>query len=746
MAPAATSSPTWNVEETPWEPARNLVWESRFTAANGYLGIRGYPEEPFDAGPTCPEVYVSGVFNTADEHADITGGIPELAVVTDFLAADVLLEGKPMRMAPDRVREYSRRLDLRRGLLTRSFVYTEDGRSTRLVFERFADMANPHLAGQSVEVTPLDWSGDVAVRLWLDWAGDERRRNHLRFLHARHMGRDRLLAVTQTSESRIRIGHACRASAWIQQTAPIKPRHLKAEGRLGFGYETHLECNQRSVFDRIVSTYTSRDPETTSVERCCLEDVRALTGGTYGVHRRRHVRTWRRGWKRFDLAIDGPKDDQRALRFAIFHLVQACPQRDASVSIAAKGLTGPGYRGHVFWDTEVFMVPFFVATRPRAARRLLHYRVLTLDGAGRKAAAAGYNGAMFAWESTDTGDETCPPYVPDPKTGEPVRVLTGELQHHIVADIPLAAWRYVMATGDTAFRERQLLMLAVETARFWASRVVWNADPGRYEVPDVIGPDEYHERVDNNVFTNFMAAWNLRLAADEVARMRAVHPRSHLLRWLGVGDEELRRWRAVAESLYLPPPGPDGLLEQYDGFFRLDDLSPEQIHALSAQISDEPENRRMARIHRAQILKQADVVMLMALFPEAYDREARRRNYDYYEPRTTHDSSLSPSVHAIAAADLDRRDEAYDYFRRSAFIDLEDTMGNADAGLHLAAMGGTWQAAVRGFVGLRLDGETPEVRPRLPRAWHGVTMRFRHRRQRYLLEIDGPHARLTPES
>ncbi len=744
MVPPPGTPPTWTVDEAAWGPERNAVWESLLAAANGYLGLRGYPEEPFDAGPTCREIYVAGAFNPGSD------GIPELAPVMDFLAAEIELDGRPVRLAPGRVGEYLRRLDMRRGLVTRSLVYTEEGRSTRLVFERFASLANPHLAGQSIDVTPLDWSGEVTVRLWVDWAGDERRRHHLRLLHVRHMGRDRLLAVATTRETRVRIGHACRASAWVQQAAPPRPGHLFAPGRLGFAYETHLECNQRAVFDRIVSTYTSRDPETTSVERCCLREVRTLEGGTYGVYRRRHVRAWRRRWGRIDLEIDGPEDDQRAVRFAIFHLFQCCSQRDPSVSIAAKGLSGPGYRGHVFWDTEIFIVPMFVAVSPRDARRLLHYRVLTLDGAARKARDAGYEGAMFAWESTDTGDETCPPYVPDPKTGEPVRVLTGDLQHHISADVVYAAWQFVRATGDTTFRERQLLVLAVETARFWAGRVTWQADRGRYEVRGVIGPDEYHEEVDNNVYTNFVAAWNLRLAAQEAARMREVHPRGRLLKRLDVSEDEIERWRAVAEALYVPRPGDDGLLEQYEGFFDLSDPGPEGIRALSAQVSDEPEKERMARIHRAQVLKQADVLMLMVLFPEAYDEAVRRRNWDYYEPRTAHDSSLSPSVHAIAAADLGMPEEAYDYFRRSAFIDLDDTMANTDAGLHMAALGGAWQAVFRGFLGLRLgrdpDAEGLEVRPRLPKAWRGVTARFFHRGRAYRLKVTGSAYEMTHES
>ncbi len=730
------SPPDWVVAEPVWQPERNAVWESCFTVGNGYLGIRGAAEESFDAGPTWPESYVAGVYNPGAD------GVPELAPTAGFMAVEILLGGQALLMAPGRVGRYQRHLDMRRGLLLRQFAYAGDTGATHVAFERFAEMANPHVAGQSVVLKPLDWAGPVTVRLWLDARTRAGRHPHLRLLHGRHMGRDRLLLVTETTETRIRIGHACRVEAWVRQAAPPKPRHVGDGKRLGFEFEVELECNQEARFDRLVATYTSRDPETTSVERCCLEDVRALRGAGYGVHRRRHVRAWKRRWDRADVLIDGPEDDQRAVRFAIFHLVQACPQRNPDVSIAAKGLTGPGYRGHVFWDTEVFMVPLFVATDPPSARHLLEYRVRTLDGARRKARANGYAGAMFAWESTDTGDETCPPYVPDPNTGEPVRVLTGELQHHITADVLYAARQYVAATGDTVFRERELLVLAVEVARFWASRVTHDREAGRYEVRGVIGPDEYHEAVANNAYTNALAVWSLMTAADEVERMREVHARSRLLAGLEVSEAETDRWRNMAAGMARPAIDAEGVLEQHEGFFRLRDVDP---GPLSVQASTEPVEERMLKIQASQVLKQADVLMLPVLMPGWFTREALRANYAYYEPRTTHDSSLSPCIHAIVAADLNRQRDATSYFRRSAMIDLEDTMGNTDTGLHLAAMGGTWQAVVRGFLGLRPGMHPAEARPRLPSSWRRVTLRIQHLGRRFHVEATPDGVRATPE-
>ncbi|KPL12148.1 hypothetical protein AMJ85_01905 [candidate division BRC1 bacterium SM23_51] len=726
------------------------MWESLFTVASGYLGVRGFPEEGLEAGPTLPGIYVAGVF---DPDAD---GVPEIVNVTNFMAVEILLQGQRFELTADRLKDYRRMVDLKRGLLRRALIYRESDRTTRIEFERFVSLSSGHLAGQSVRITPLDWRGEVSVGMWMDARVRNISKPHLRLLHSRHVARDRILLVTETEQTRIRIGHACRTRAWVHQTAPPKPLHVGSGERLGLRYDACLECGQRAVFDRIVATYTSRDTATTSVERCCLQDVRGLEGAAYGVHRRRHVRAWARRWNRVDIRIEGPADDQRALRFAIFHLIQSSPSHDPTVSIAAKGLTGEGYRGHVFWDTEVFMLPFFVCADPPVARRLLQYRHHTLDGARRKARAAGYAGAMFAWESADTGDETTPHYVPDPKTGAPVRVWCGEIEQHVSADIVYAAWKYVLATGDTDFRNNQLLVLAVETARFWASRVWRNRRTGRYEIRDVIGPDEYHEHVNNNAFTNYMAAWNLRLAADEVARIKTGDAAPGALDPPGVTDEEVSRWRTIADAMLLPiglsppgltdrPKGPEAppALEQHEGFFALRDTDP---RSLSALVSLAPEKERMGQIHGAQILKQADVIMLMVLFPDKFPRRVKQRNWAYYEPRTTHDSSLSASTHSIAASDLGLTRKAYEYFRRSAFLDIHDLHKNTDMGLHCAAFGGTWQAVVRGFFGLRTDGPEPTVRPSLPGAWKSASTQIQHRGRRYAIEVSRSAAQVRPIS
>ena len=713
------SDPRWSVVEELWEPGRNQIWESIFTIGNGYLGVRGFPEEAFDAGPSLVGAYVAGVF------APDADGIPEIVNVANVFAVDILLARRRMKLGPDRVREYVRTLDMRRGVLRRSLVYEQDRRSTLIEFERFASLTRPNLVAQQITITPLNWRGRVSVSLLMDAGVRNKSIRHLSVLHSDYAGNETVVLVTRLTRDSVRVAHAFRSQARIRHANRPAAQPAGRGKRIGIGYVADLEVGQKASFERIVATYTSRDNSLKRPEEAALKAVRKSGSLDYEKVLGSHVRGWRRVWDKRDVQIDGPVQDQRAVRFAILQLTQACSRTDARVSISAKALTGEAYRGHAFWDTDIFMLPFFIYNDPAAARRLLEYRYHTLEGARRKARDNGYRGAMFAWESADTGDETCPRYVPDPKTGEPVRVWCGEIEQHISADVVYGGWHYCRATGDDGCRRTMLTEIAVETARFWASRVVWNEASSRYEIHDVIGPDEYHEHVNNNAFTNFMAAWNLRIAAQWAQELAKENPR----RWralaerLHVTPDESQGWAEVAERLYVPFDRRRGIYAQDDAFLGLARVDP---RPLSSRVSTNPENVRMAKIRKSQVLKQADVVTLAALWPDIFPLRVKKACFNYYEPRTTHDSSLSASVHSVVASGLGYRKKAYDYFRLTAAIDLEDRMGNTNEGLHAAAMGGTYQAVLFGFLGFRPDGREPSFRPRLPKQWASVSLKLHH--------------------
>ena len=441
-----------------------------------------------------------------------------------------------------------------------------------------------------------------------------------------------------------------------------------------------------------------------------------------------HREAWARRFDAADVVIEGDPELQLAIRVALFHLM-ASVASEGEAAVGARGLSGSAYRGHVFWDSDVFVLPFLAATHPPAARAVLEYRIRRLPEARAAARRLGRAGARFPWESAGSGEDVTPHHVRSPK-GTIIPNRTGGLEEHIVADIAWAADCYLAWTGDEMFAIGAGRELLVETARYFASRVRRDRD-GRGHIYGVIGPDEYHESVDDNAFTNVMARWNLRRAAE-----------------LDGSEAERAEWLGIAEALVDGYDPRTGLYEQFAGFLELEPLV----------IADVSRRRPIAadlllgaeRVAGAQVLKQADVLMLHHLVPNEVAPASLVPNLDFYEPRTAHGSSLSPAIHASLLARAGRYDDALAMLRVAARLDLDDLTGTTAGGIHLATMGGVWQALAFGFAGVRPRGDRLVVDPRLPPAWESLELRLRFRGNPLRLriepggvEIDAAHATMS---
>jgi kojibiose phosphorylase len=411
------------------------------------------------------------------------------------------------------------------------------------------------------------------------------------------------------------------------------------------------------------------------------------------------------------------------------------------VSIGARAQTGLAYSGHVFWDTEIYMLPFFALTWPEAARTLLMYRHRTLPAARAKAARYGARGAFYAWESADTGEDVTPASVVGPG-GVTIPIRLAQQEQHISADVAFGAWNYWRITGDDTFLLEAGAEIIIETARFWASRAEPGSD-GKRHIRGVIGPDEYHENVDDDAYTNGMARWNLRTARAVVhdMSMRWPEPWAELRAKLAFEDAELDEWSVIARDLYIGLDPRTGLIEQFRGYFLLKDLP---ISSSVSRIVPVDVLLGLDRVLPFPIIKQPDVLMLIYLLWDDFTPEVREANFRYYEPRCAHGSSLSPCVHALLAARLGDMALAEQYFRQASEIDLSDNMGNAAGGIHIAALGGLWQAAVFGFAGLHLSDDGPQLNPKLPPAWRGLSFRIRWRGKDYALNTSTPTAPPVP--
>ncbi len=703
----------WQVREAPFQPQRLAELETNFTVGNGYLGTRGTFEEGYPGEQ--PLVLVHGLFNTP-----LGGSVPELAGVPGWLPMRISIDGVPFRLDRGEMLGYERVLDLRCGVLRRAVLWRAvDGPICRLSFERFASLAREHVLALRVQVQALDRGADVEI---LSQFG-EADAAHWREVAVGNEGATHTTLQAQTTQADYRVGMAACLQAWSDEGAqPI----AQAAGQPGSLVRCRLEPGQTLTAAKLVTLYTSRDTDQ-PLEAARQELQKALDAGYQQLYRE-NAAAWEAVWQYADVQIDGDDFAQLAMRFSLYHLNIAGPRHDDRVSIGAKTLSGRGYKGHVFWDTELFALTPFTYTQPHIARNLLMYRYHLLPGARKKAAQEGLEGAMFPWESTDTGEETTPQWSdPHPESGERERIWTGEREIHISADIAYALHTYWQVTGDDDFMARYGAELILDTAIFWGSRAEHNAAQDRYEFSCVIGPDEYHEGVDNSVFTNAMARWHLQTALDVLAWLQHHDAGRHaaLVSQLDLTPERLARWQDIVAKMYIPTQG--DIYVQFDGFFDLElvDVKAYEPRTHSLQLVFGTE-----RVNQTQIIKQADVVMLIALLGEQLGPPARlRANWDVYEPRCDHGSSLSAAMHSLVAARLGLLDAAYDYWRQAAGVDLENNKGNTGHGIHAATAGGLWQATVLGLAGLQLADGAVRLTPHLPPHWRRLRFKVLHRGQ-----------------
>jgi trehalose/maltose hydrolase-like predicted phosphorylase len=720
-----TRDPRWRIVEEGWTPAREQEIESLFVQANGYSGTRAALEER--GLYSNPATFLAGVFDTGPG----APGVSELAIAPNWTEVHLRTESGPIDLATGETLEHARTLDLRQGIVWRDWLHRDAaGRETRIRTLRFASLADRHVLVQSVAVTALNYSGRLDLSALLEIRADlptgitlvpqsviTRKRSD-REVHR--------ICDLRTSRSDIRVTVAA-AGLLRPDNAPLIPPIPATDLE---SWSLDLRQGRTTRFDRLCAVYTSRDTARPTDEAVRSLD-RLLARGTAAILQE-HADAWESQWRDAAIDLDGDPLAERTLRFSVYHLAGTANPDDPRVSVGARALTGDAYKGHVFWETETYVLPFHDLTNPPAARALLLYRHHTLPAARERARKLGYAGALYAWESADSGEDTTPDVALTP-TGEVVAIWTGRREHHISADIAYAVSLFVRATGDEEFLIRYGAEIAIEAARFWASRGVWG-DDGRYHIEHVIGPDEYHEDVDDNAYTNLMAQWNLEYARDTAIWMKERHPVSWepLAQRLGIGPDEPARWSEIARAMYTGFDPATNLYEQFRGYFQREDLD------LNAY-----EGRRLPmdlllgkeRIERSQILKQPDVVMALYLLWDRIPPEAREANFRYYEARTGHGSSLSPPIHAAVAARLGETEKALKYFHQTCAIDLCETGSYAARGIHIGAIGGLWQAAIMGFSGLSVGPEGLSVSPRLPSQWRRLRFaaRWHDRRQDFHL-------------
>lgn len=729
------SDDSWMILQDHYDPEENLKYESLFCLSNGYLGTRGAYEERTIKSIPC--TYINGVFDKSETF------MRELANMPDWLGLKLYVEKELIGVETCRVLEFSRALDMKHALLAKRFVL-EDGKGRRTEIEgiRMVSRSNVHRMGIRLFVTPLNYSGIIEAENIIDGSvinfcdAPRFKVKHTRLLKNCRLADEGAYVEVTTRDRKLCVGTGSFLEAYDEGRPVMKNRSFGAFGETAVEFQDFDAVEGRTVeVVKYASVYTER--EVPDYELCCRvrDELAGFVSDGFEKEMNRHMEVYGRMWEEANIEIKGDFELDRAVRFTIFHLMSAGSEHDDRVNVGAKLLSGEEYGGHAFWDTELFMLPFFACVFPNTAGNLEKYRYHLLDAARENAGKNGWSGAQYPWESADDGTEQCPDWTIEPD-GTCYRCYVAVYEHHVTAAVAYGICNYVKLTGDEGFLKEKGAEILIETARFWASRCEYNEAMDRYEIRRVTGPDEWHEPVDNNLYTNYLARWNLGYVLSLLGRWKEEEPKlyAELFERLSIREEELERWYEVHEKMYLPTGKENGLLEQFEGYFDLQDVTIEAYDENDWPIR--PEALNTVPKSQTQIIKQADVVMLLHLMGEEFDEETKKKNYAYYEKRTLHGSSLSPSIYSIMGLHVGDETKAYRYLRRAAFIDLTDLQKNTREGIHAANAGGVWQTIVFGFAGVSMEEDgVLDIRPHMPKEWEGLSFRLHYRGSRLQISV-----------
>ncbi|MFC1566879.1 glycoside hydrolase family 65 protein [bacterium] len=704
------SKEDWLITENEWKSSMQEVRESQFTLGNGFICSRGVLEELPEK--SCAGTFFAGLY-------DKTGAqVTELINAPNPINIGFMVEGEKLGIGTMDVLEHKRILDLKKGLLIRNSIL-QNAKKHRFDYQsaRFFSMQNKHIAAMKIYITPLDNDAIFTVNSTIDMSVTNKgliTEGQKKHFHLYDFSKEDNVTYlcTKTLEKETLIAFASQLKIRIGKRSFFAPRRAS--------FNLKVKKGQTICVTKYFSFYTSHQSKPRAIKTMCVSAVRKAVVKKFDKLVKEQTKAWFKKWKESDIKIYGNNKVAKAVRFNIYHLNIAAHQDNNDANVAAKTMSGEGYRGHIFWDTEIFILPFFIYTNPKIAKNLLLYRCKRLNAARANAKLNGYDGAMYPWESADTGEEATPSWYKT-KDGDIMRVTTGFYEHHITADISYGILNYYNVTGDEQFLFKYGLEIIFEAAQFWASRVKYNSKRKKYEILGVTGPDEFHEHINNNAFTNQMAKWNLMIAIDLYKKFYTRNRReiNNMLRRVNITVKELEECKKIGEKMYMPMLNKN-IIEQYEGFKKLKKQEmPKRNHYL---VPIDKTKFHEQDLTKTQFIKQADVLMLFSLFPEQYTDDLKKKNYDYYEQRTLHFSSLSAAVHAEVALDISKVDIAYKYFLTSLNADLENVYHNAGDGMHAASLGGTWKVLLHGFAGIRVFDGKIHCNPKIPVHWDGMKL------------------------
>ena len=706
----------WKVITHTFNKEDKRLQESMTSTGNEYMGMRGMFEEKY-SGDTHKGIYLGGVwFPDKTRVGWWKNGYPEyfgkVINAVDFVSVDVKLDGESVDLAKDEFSDFELALDMKSGILTRSYVVKRGEKKVKLNFERFISVDMKELYADQITVENLS-SASVEVEIESSIDADvfnEDSNYDEKFWNVLSKKKDQTTGrlVAETIENNFGTPQFTTEMLMANVSDLDAKEPVETDLKVSNVFAGTLEAGKKTVFEKRVVVVTSRDYATLEDLDAAGEKLSAKQAeSSFDELKAAQANGWAKRWEKADVVVEGNDESQQGIRFNLFQLFSTYYGNDARLNIGPKGFTGEKYGGATYWDTEGFAVPLYLALADQSVtRNLLEYRHEQLPGAYHNAKQQGLDGALFPMV-TFNGIECHNEWE-----------ITFE-EIHRNGTIAYAIYNYTRYTGDTEYVTHDGFDVLVGIARFWADRVHFSKRKGMYMIHGVTGPNEYENNVNNNWYTNILAKWCLNYAneiADKVDADKTAE--------LGLTSEERAKWHEIADNMYLPEDKELGIFVQHDTFLDKDltpvkDLPQDQL----------PLNQHWSWDHilRSPYIKQADVLQGIYYFVERFTQEQKERNFDFYEPLTVHESSLSPSIHAILAADLHKEDKAFEMYSRTARLDLDNYNNDTNDGLHITSMTGSWLAIVQGFAGMRVIDDELQFAPFLPKEWTGYKFRINFR-------------------
>ncbi len=715
----------WRIIEEGFNPAYSKVSESIFSLGNEYMGIRGYFEEGYQ-GESLIGSYFNGIYESVKTEGSSYKGIIDhtefMVNSVDWLHLRIQIGEEQLRFEEAKIENFKRILDLRTGILSRSYDWVlKDGRRLRLEFERFLSMKVAQLGGQRIILTPLNFSGEVTITAGLDftlphnmvgknlWSSEETETGENWCSILAH--------TVNTGQSVYSLSHfTCNA---VSEKDIIDSKKVLKE------FTLIIKEGEATTFSRLVMNIVRKENSEADLKRFnvkCTQAKCVLPSLQYAEVMEESAAWWDKMWVDSDIVIDGDELNQQGIRYCIFQMHQTYHGADRGTIIGAKGLTGEAYSGNTFWDTETYCLPFYIFNNVEAAKHLLEFRNLTLPEAKERAKALDCEGAFYPI-ATISGRECCSLW------------QHASLQLQASTAVAYGIKHFEAVTKDVEFVFTTGLPILIEVSRMLASRGAWNADHTRYGYYGVMGPDEFQMMVNNNCYTNFMGKVTLEYTLEVLERLQAKDSMAYdkVIKEHQLFEGERVNWKVIADNMYIPYDEETKLFEQHEGYFTLPHIDVDQI-----PVEDFPLYHHWSydRIYRNDMIKQPDVLMMLLLYNGLFTKEKLRKNYEFYEPRCIHESSLSPSVHSILAAQLQKHEEAYKFFGFATRMDLDNYNRNTAEGLHTTSIAAAWMNIVYGFGGMRSDQEQLSFSPYIPASWNAFSFRIHYKNDVIQVEIN----------